>query len=249
MRTACAPLPSAWRGERLRAPFRGRRLHRARRQPRRPSVRRRRQLRGAHAGRPPRRATGGRLRRAARTVGLAGLPPAGAVVHWRRRRSRHAATPASSGPAPRTWPDASAPPRMRLGTFVVTGSAGRYPALASARPAGPEDPRQVGPAPDTPRPMVRRSAGGDLASITTARGAGLNPWLALLGRRLPRWFEDEGGFADDRVARAWPRYVERVAEHVGDDVAGWFPMIDPPRWPRRPSPGATTRSWSLASGP
>ena len=90
---------------------------------------------------------------------------------------------------------------------------------------------------------------GDLTSIATARGTGLQPWLALLGRRVPGWFEDEGGFADDQVARAWPRYVERVAEHVGDAVAGWFPMIDPPAAsPRRPSPGATTRSWSLASG-
>src|SRR5262245_25815801 len=47
------------------------------------------------------------------------------------------------------------------------------------------------------------------SALGTAAAAGLAPWLALLGRRTPPWFEDEGGFADTKAAgRWWPRYVE-----------------------------------------
>jgi hypothetical protein len=64
--------------------------------------------------------------------------------------------------------------------------------------------------------------------VTDAGEAGLAPWLALLGRRVPGWFEDEGGFADAKAAnRWWPRYLDGVAGHLGDAVAGWFPMISP----------------------
>jgi hypothetical protein len=66
------------------------------------------------------------------------------------------------------------------------------------------------------------------AEVTGAREAGLAPWLALLGRRVPDWFDDEGGFADAKAAsRWWPRYIDGVAGHLGDAVAGWFPMINP----------------------
>jgi hypothetical protein len=66
------------------------------------------------------------------------------------------------------------------------------------------------------------------SAVRVARASGLGPWLALLGRDTPPWFEDEGGFADAKTAgRWWPRYVEGVAERVGDTVAGWFPMVGP----------------------
>ncbi len=64
--------------------------------------------------------------------------------------------------------------------------------------------------------------------VTEAREAGLAPWLALLGRRVPGWFDDEGGFADAKAAtRWWPRYIDGLAGHLGDAVAGWFPMVNP----------------------
>ncbi len=74
--------------------------------------------------------------------------------------------------------------------------------------------------------------GGALEALTTdvtaARDAGLSPWLALLGRRVPGWFDDEGGFADAKTAaRWWPRYVDALASELGDTVAGWFPMVNP----------------------
>jgi hypothetical protein len=66
------------------------------------------------------------------------------------------------------------------------------------------------------------------SSVGAVRAAGLAPWLALLGRRIPTWFEDEGGFADAKAAgRWWPRYVEGVADRVGDQVDGWLPMVGP----------------------
>jgi hypothetical protein len=66
------------------------------------------------------------------------------------------------------------------------------------------------------------------AEVTGSLEAGLAPWLALLGRRVPGWFDDEGGFADAKAAsRWWPRYLDGVAGHLGDAVAGWFPMVNP----------------------
>ncbi len=64
--------------------------------------------------------------------------------------------------------------------------------------------------------------------VGTAHDSGLAPWLALLGRRVPGWFDDEGGFTDPKnAARWWPRFVDGLATQLGDTVAGWFPMIDP----------------------
>ena len=65
-------------------------------------------------------------------------------------------------------------------------------------------------------------------AVTDVAAAGLAPWVALLGRQIPPWFDDEGGFADTRTAgRWWPRYVDGMADRVGDVVAGWFPMVNP----------------------
>jgi hypothetical protein len=64
--------------------------------------------------------------------------------------------------------------------------------------------------------------------VAEAADAGLAPWLALLGRRVPGWFDDEGGFTDAKTAsRWWPRYLDGVAGRLGDAVAGWFPMVNP----------------------
>src|SRR2546423_1410000 len=61
-----------------------------------------------------------------------------------------------------------------------------------------------------------------------AATVGLAPWVALLGRHVPGWFEDEGGFADTKAAgRWWPRYVDGVAGRVGELAGGWFPMVNP----------------------
>lgn len=62
---------------------------------------------------------------------------------------------------------------------------------------------------------------------------GIAPWVALHHIALPGWFVDDGGFADDHArGRHWPRYVDEVAQELGDLVAGWFPILEPTRWAR-----------------
>jgi Glycosyl hydrolase family 1 len=65
-----------------------------------------------------------------------------------------------------------------------------------------------------------------LLQQATSLGVGLQ--LALLEREVPRWFDNDGGFAEPRFAgHWWPRWVEAVSETFGDSVAGWAPMDNP----------------------
>ena len=62
----------------------------------------------------------------------------------------------------------------------------------------------------------------------TIRAGGGRLWLCLLSPEVPRWFDNEGGFTDEATARHWwPRWVETIAEAVGDDVDGWVPFEAP----------------------
>lgn len=64
--------------------------------------------------------------------------------------------------------------------------------------------------------------------LRCAAARGLRVWLTLFERAIPAWFDDEGGFTDAAASgRWWPRFVEAVAEELGDRVAGWFPLDDP----------------------
>jgi len=85
-----------------------------------------------------------------------------------------------------------------------------------------------------------------ISAVNAARDEGLAPWLTLLEGAIPPWFDDEGGFADAKEAgRWWPRYVEGVAERVGDACAGWFPMVDPAGVGERAFAGASERTAAL----
>lgn len=67
-----------------------------------------------------------------------------------------------------------------------------------------------------------------LGACHAARSAGMEPWLRLLQPTVPTWFENEGGFTERRTAATWwPRWVQAVAEHFGDVVAGWVPFEAP----------------------
>ena len=60
---------------------------------------------------------------------------------------------------------------------------------------------------------------------------GITPWVALQHVALPGWFVDEGGFGDDRArSRHWPRFVDGIAQALGDVAGGWFPLVDPIGW-------------------
>jgi beta-glucosidase/6-phospho-beta-glucosidase/beta-galactosidase len=65
--------------------------------------------------------------------------------------------------------------------------------------------------------------------LRAAGAAGVEVWACLLHGSAPGWFtDDQRGWLDDKAARlAWPRYVDRVAEEVGDLVAGWVPIHEP----------------------
>lgn len=65
-------------------------------------------------------------------------------------------------------------------------------------------------------------------AATEARTLGLEVWLRIAPPEFPRWFDDEGGFADRRLAaRVWPRWVEAVAERLGPVASGWVPFEAP----------------------
>jgi beta-glucosidase/6-phospho-beta-glucosidase/beta-galactosidase len=65
--------------------------------------------------------------------------------------------------------------------------------------------------------------------LAAAREAGVAVWVCLLHGSAPGWFtDDQRGWLDDKAANlTWPRHVDRVAEAVGDLVAGWIPVHEP----------------------
>ena len=67
-----------------------------------------------------------------------------------------------------------------------------------------------------------------LGALRAGRALGLTVHLGLLDGAVPRWFDDEGGFTDDRTAlHHFPRWVEACADTFGDDVGGWVPIDHP----------------------
>jgi beta-glucosidase len=65
--------------------------------------------------------------------------------------------------------------------------------------------------------------------LAAARDAGVAVWACLLHGSAPGWFtDDRRGWLDDKAASlTWPRHVDRVAEALGDLVAGWVPIHEP----------------------
>lgn len=67
-----------------------------------------------------------------------------------------------------------------------------------------------------------------LGALRAGRELGLTVHLGLLERSVPAWFDDEGGFGDDRFAlHHWPWWVEACAEAFGDLAGGWVPIEHP----------------------
>ena len=64
--------------------------------------------------------------------------------------------------------------------------------------------------------------------LTAAQTAGVSPWVCLLHGTAPGWFtDDQRGWLDDKAVLTWARHVDRVAEALGDLVAGWVPIHEP----------------------
>ncbi len=76
-----------------------------------------------------------------------------------------------------------------------------------------------------------------LGAARALRSSGTAVWLCLLSPEVPTWFDNEGGFTDDRFAgHWWPRWVEAAATAFGDDVDGWVPFEAPFAMMRRLAP-------------
>jgi beta-glucosidase/6-phospho-beta-glucosidase/beta-galactosidase len=64
--------------------------------------------------------------------------------------------------------------------------------------------------------------------LAAARVAGVAVWACLLHGSAPGWFtDDQRGWLDDKAVLTWARHVDRVAEAIGDQVAGWVPIHEP----------------------
>ena len=82
------------------------------------------------------------------------------------------------------------------------------------------------PSPDRWDPI----AAARLTDVLRGAGeAGVEVWACLLHGSAPGWFtDDERGWRAGREAvLRWARHVDRVAEAVGDLVAGWIPIHEP----------------------
>jgi beta-glucosidase len=61
--------------------------------------------------------------------------------------------------------------------------------------------------------------------LSSAREAGVAPWVCLHHFTLPRWFADAGGFLlDSNRTTHWARHTAFMAETFGDLAAGWQPI-------------------------
>ena len=62
--------------------------------------------------------------------------------------------------------------------------------------------------------------------LAAADAIGLRAWVTLLDASTPRWFDNDGGFADDaNFERWWPRWVGAAADRFGDHIGGWIPFV------------------------
>ena len=89
---------------------------------------------------------------------------------------------------------------------------------------------------DVPWTLAQPRAGGFDGGVfehlhtvaEVARARGLDTWFRLLQPEVPHWFDDEGGFTDGRTSGTWwPRWVELVADRLGDVASGWVPIEAP----------------------
>lgn len=138
-----------------------------------------------------------------------------------------------SGLTPSASPtdEPAAPPEIQRGATLTSQGSRLADDLAFAAELGLSEVRLDIPwVTAQPRPGA---INGDVfeqahSAATLARGLGLKPWFRLLQPAIPNWFDNDGGFTDDRTAgHWWPRWVEEVAEQLGEVAAGWVPFEAP----------------------
>ena len=63
--------------------------------------------------------------------------------------------------------------------------------------------------------------------ITRLRKAGIDPMVTLHHFSNPLWFEDSGGWTDERAVSRFERYAEHVVRALGDLVSTWVTINEP----------------------
>ena len=146
-------------------------------------------------------------------------------------------------PVPQLTPESTSPtdsPTTSRGATLASRGSRLFDDLAFASEIGLQHVRLDAPWVDG-QPTLGRTDGGVMeelrAAAIEARRLGLQPWFRLMQAEVPHWFEDEGGFVDEKaIGKWWPRWVEAVAEHLGDLAAGWVPFEAPFAMARRIMP-------------
>ncbi len=82
--------------------------------------------------------------------------------------------------------------------------------------------------------------------LDASEAIGIRVWATLQEAGVPRWIDNEGGLEDDdTLVRWWPRWVERVADRLGDRIDGWLPFaVAPDDLPRQ----AWSDTWGILGG-
>lgn len=140
-------------------------------------------------------------------------------------------------PVPELTPDLAGSPTVSRGATLVSRGPRLFDDLAFAAEIGLQHVRLDALWVDG-QPKPGSIDGGVVeelrAAATEAHRLGLQPWFRLMQADVPKWFDDEGGFRDDKSAgKWWPRWVESISGELADLSAGWVPFEAPFAMARR----------------
>lgn len=63
--------------------------------------------------------------------------------------------------------------------------------------------------------------------VRALRERGMEPFVTLWHWPLPPWLAEQGGWENTETVEVFARYVERMAEALGDDVTFWITLNEP----------------------
>lgn len=63
--------------------------------------------------------------------------------------------------------------------------------------------------------------------LAALHGRGMEPFVTLWHWTLPLWVRDEGGWGNKKTIGYFLRYVEKLCQTLGKDIAFWMPLNEP----------------------